>query len=440
MKGLPLYLVLLSVGWMQARVTDADGDWSAVEVVLENTREAERIIRVGDIDNLGFGFPDDFNPFTGKSTDPHPFPFEASSTDPAPTDRILVGSGFTGEDFPEGQDGYTADFHPEERPLCNSPVVLPLAALRGVEIKDAVLCLMVDDFQAPQFKSAFQVTLNGERFPEMEKMMNALLQTGPIGKVIYVRLTQEMLEQLKGDSLSLLIDDPTTKAGDGFAIDFVKLMINPGEWLYLGAIQGVVVDDETHQPIPNAQVKVPGFAEARTNAEGRFVLNRVPAGLAFCEATALGYNAAQQPVDVIADEPGEPIELRLQRSSTAQFSGQTVRVGDALRLENIQFDVASAILRPAGRNELDRVAAFLREHPDAEIHLSGHTSSEGSAVGNRDLSFRRVLACKQYLVDLGLNPARITTTGHGPDQPIADNATEQGRQSNRRVELRFTKL
>jgi outer membrane protein OmpA-like peptidoglycan-associated protein len=424
----------------QARTTDTDGDWAAQQVALSDTREAERMIRVGDIDNLGFGFDADFIPFTGRATNVHPFPFDPAPGDVEPTDRIMVGTKFTGENVPAGQDGYSFDFNPQTRPLKTAPVRIPLASLKGVEVRDAVLCLFVDDFQAPTFKSRFQVSFNGVRFPEMEKTLNALNQTGPIGKVIYVRFTQEMLNELKGDALTISIDDPTTGAGDGYALDFAKLMVNVKDFLYRGTVPGRVVDDENGQPIPGAQVECAGFAQTKTDSAGAFSLARVPAGLAVIGASAPGYSSAQATLDVIGDETSEPVELRLKRSAEARFTGQAVREGDTITLNNIQFDVNRAELRAEGRAELDKVAAFLKQNPRAEILLSGHTSGEGGAVLNRDLSFRRVLACKAYLAQSGLDAARITVVGHGPDQPIASNDTEEGRARNRRVEMRLTRL
>jgi OOP family OmpA-OmpF porin len=75
-----------------------------------------------------------------------------------------------------------------------------------------------------------------------------------------------------------------------------------------------------------------------------------------------------------------------------------------------------------------------------EILLSGHTSSEGGADLNRELSLKRVRSCKDYLATRGIDESRITIRGFGPDQPIASNETEAGRSRNRRVEMKVTKL
>ncbi len=437
-RALSLFLFLATVG--HTRETASDGDWSAQLVELKDTAEAERVIRIGDIDNLGFGFPEGFDPFTGRSTDPHSFPFEPSPADVAPTDRILVGSAFKGEATDAGQDGYSFEYHPQDRPLKTSPLRLPLASLAGVAVRDAVLCLFVDDFQAPRWKGSYQVTFNGARFPEMERVLNALDQTGPIGKVIYISLTQEMREQLKGPQLEILIDDPETGAGDGFALDFAKLLVNIKAFPHIGIVPGRVIDAETLEPIPGATVALPGLTTAKADDEGRFRLERVPAGLAVLQGEAPGYVAAHVPVDVISGETSEAVDIPLTKSAVVTFTGRELREGERLRLEKIQFDVNSAQLRAESQAELDKVAAFLSANASAEIELSGHTSSEGGAALNRELSFRRVLSCKAYLVQAGIEAARITTVGHGPDQPVADNDTEAGRAQNRRVEMKLTRL
>jgi len=83
---------------------------------------------------------------------------------------------------------------------------------------------------------------------------------------------------------------------------------------------------------------------------------------------------------------------------------------------------------------------FLQANPKAEIELSGHTSSEGDAALNRSLSYRRVKACKDYIVSRSVDRGRIVAHGYGPDRPVAPNDTEANRAKNRRVEMRVAKL
>ncbi len=113
----------------------------------------------------------------------------------------------------------------------------------------------------------------------MKKILNTLEQTGPVGKIINVKLPDDFLDMLKSDVLSLLIDDPTTGAGNGFAIDFVKLLINPKPFPYKGNIKGIVIDKATREPVKNATAQVKDYGMATTDNEGRFMIENIPAGL-----------------------------------------------------------------------------------------------------------------------------------------------------------------
>lgn len=438
MKKIQLSLLALAtaLSCYSQRSTATDGDWSLQFLVLKNTDEADLMIRVGDIDNLGFGFDEDFNPFTGRSTGSHGFPWDIKKENAKGTDRIMVPSSYKYGSY-EGSDGYTSS---TARPV-NQPftISIPLAELKNVQADSAALQLFIDDFQAPAFNSKFQVKINGLRFTEAEKMISRINQTGPIGKLITIRFTPELMEKLKGDSLVIAIDDPVSKKGDGYAIDFVKLLINP-KFLYKGKIRGRVIDATTREPIANAQAAVAEYGSVTTDAEGNFILEDIPAGLNIVRGSAAGYASDEKQADVISGEESEMVELELKRSGRVKFNDKTLQEGDNLVMNNIQFEVNSAKLLAAGKAELDKLAAIMKQIGGLEILLSGHTSSEGGAALNRDLSLKRVRSCKDYLVTKGIDDSRITIKGYGPDQPIAPNDTEANRAKNRRVELKITKL
>jgi outer membrane protein OmpA-like peptidoglycan-associated protein len=79
----------------------------------------------------------------------------------------------------------------------------------------------------------------------------------------------------------------------------------------------------------------------------------------------------------------------------------------------------------------------LKDFPDVKVEVCGHTDSDGDREHNVDLSQRRADAVKKYLVDKGIDTARISTRGAGPDQPIADNTTKDGKAKNRRIEFKL---
>ncbi len=418
--------------------TATDGDWSKQNIVLANTPEADWMLRIGDIDNLGFGWPKGFIPFSGKSTDPHNFPWNANPEDAKGTDHIYVPSGYKPGSAKCGTDGYTGSTHrPENIPVL---IIIPLNAIKNAVINSAALQLFVDDFQAPVLCSKFQVKINGVRFIEMEKLLNSLKQTGPVGKIINIKLPYDFLQMLKTDALTIYIDDPVTGAGDGFAIDFVKLLINPKPFLYKGAIKGIVIDKATREPIKNATAEIKDFGTATTDDGGKFMLENIPAGLNVINGSAPEYASVQAQADVIADETTNGISIELPRSGKITFNNKSMQEGDMMVMNNIQFELSSANLTSAGKPELNKLAAFMKQNMAVEILLSGYTSTDGTDAGNKILSLNRVKSCKQYLVAKGIDEGRIDVMGYGSSKPIAPNDTEQNRAKNRRVEMKITKL
>jgi outer membrane protein OmpA-like peptidoglycan-associated protein len=101
----------------------------------------------------------------------------------------------------------------------------------------------------------------------------------------------------------------------------------------------------------------------------------------------------------------------------------------------VLFDFDSAELRPESITELERVVTFMNDVPFATALIEGHTDSIGSEEYNLKLSDRRAKAVYDYLTSRGVDPARLSSIGHGESKPIADNATDEGRQLNRRVML-----
>lgn len=420
--------------------TANDGDWSQQYVAIKNTPEAEFMIRSGDIDNLGFQFAEGFNPFCGRSTEAHYFPWDPAEGDAPGTDRIMVPSSYVPELMACGGDGYSATS--DGRNVKVVPIGISLESVKGATIKDAYLQLFIDDFQSPSMCSHFQVTLNGKRFVEAEKVLRAIDQTGPVGKLITLPIPESFYPELQAKSLAILIDDPTSHAGDGFAIDFAKLIINrKANSACKGSLVGIVVDNETGEPIPGAIVQGSAREAVTTDVEGGFKMSNIPAGLEILTATAKGYAEGSGVADVAEGDEGEPVYIRLSKTGKkASYNGKAIIEGESIVMNKILFDQGSAALKPESKTELDQIANFLKSNPNGEIELSGHTSSEGDASLNKSLSYKRVNACKEYIVSKGIDVGRIIAVGYGPDRPVAPNDTEAGRAQNRRVEMKVLKL
>lgn len=106
-----------------------------------------------------------------------------------------------------------------------------------------------------------------------------------------------------------------------------------------------------------------------------------------------------------------------------------------LILEGVTFETASAVLTPEARTVLDGIAAALVANPDIRVRVSGHTDATGERAYNLVLSQERAESVVRHLAEQGVRLDRMEAQGFGPDQPIATNATPDGRQANRRVEL-----
>lgn len=118
---------------------------------------------------------------------------------------------------------------------------------------------------------------------------------------------------------------------------------------------------------------------------------------------------------------------------------QVERVGEGIRLvlgENaVRFDFNKATLTAAAKANLDKLVPVFKNYPDTNIKIYGYTDSKGADDYNLNLSDQRAAAVKTYLASKGLVNSRFSILGMGEADPIADNETEAGRASNRRVEF-----
>lgn len=109
-----------------------------------------------------------------------------------------------------------------------------------------------------------------------------------------------------------------------------------------------------------------------------------------------------------------------------------------LTIDNeVLFGVDSTTLQPRAQYTLAELAHVFAEYPETEISIEGHADSTGSEAYNQTLSERRAESVSRYLVSYGVQPARIDAIGFGETVPRASNTTPEGRQLNRRVEIRI---
>ncbi len=124
----------------------------------------------------------------------------------------------------------------------------------------------------------------------------------------------------------------------------------------------------------------------------------------------------------------------LQRQIDELQAKETDR-GLVLTLGDVLFTTGQADLKAGVVSNLGRLATFLQQNPGRNVEIEGHTDNVGSDEYNQALSQRRADSVRSFLIQQGIGPERIRTSGKGEHQPVADNESGGGRQQNRRVEV-----
>ena len=124
----------------------------------------------------------------------------------------------------------------------------------------------------------------------------------------------------------------------------------------------------------------------------------------------------------------------LQRQIDELQAKETDR-GLVLTLGDVLFTSGQADLKAGVASNLGRLATFLHQNPGRNVEIEGHTDNVGSDEYNQALSQRRADSVRSFLIQQGIGPERIRTSGKGEHQPVADNESGGGRQQNRRVEV-----
>ena len=114
---------------------------------------------------------------------------------------------------------------------------------------------------------------------------------------------------------------------------------------------------------------------------------------------------------------------------------QPIEPNAAITLKNIFFETNRYDIKPESEPELNEVVQLMKDNPTLRIQISGHTDNSGKPADNRTLSENRAKAVTNYLITRGVAPGRLSAKGFGETQPVADNATPEGRARNRRTEL-----
>ena len=154
----------------------------------------------------------------------------------------------------------------------------------------------------------------------------------------------------------------------------------------------------------------------------------IGAGIGGVAGAAVGYQMDKQIKELKEQTAGSGVDV----TETDNGSAILVNLPDG-----VTFDVGSSTLKPEFRATLDKVAQSLIQYPNSLVDVYGHTDSTGSDAFNQTLSESRARTVMNYLISRGVPASRLRSQGFGETMPVASNDTAEGRQRNRRVEIKI---
>ena len=240
----------------------------------------------------------------------------------------------------------------------------------------------------------------------------------PNGKVRYRANQGEYTVTARSESY--YPDSVAVTIGEGVK-ERVELALTERPWLRL-----YVTNADTHVPV-KATVRIwdaqtgDSVTVIRTASKTGRARSRLPEGNYRLTISRTGYEPYEQLITYIGD--------------SLNISLVPLKVGRKVILHNLFFATGKTQILPQSEQALNELSDFLRDNPTVSIRITGHTDNVGSDKANMTLSEGRAKAVRGEIIKRGIAAERIEAEGKGETEPIADNATEEGRAQNRRVEF-----
>ncbi|HSS96949.1 MAG TPA: OmpA family protein [Terriglobales bacterium] len=194
-----------------------------------------------------------------------------------------------------------------------------------------------------------------------------------------------------------------------------------------------------------AQAEADRMAAEKAQAEAQRLQAEADAQRATADAARAQAQLEQQKAQAEADrqrlaaedaiKQKEEMRARLLKQLNQVLETRDTPRGLVVNMPDVLFDSGQYTLKPAARERLARISGIVLAYPELKLEVEGHTDSIGGDEFNQRLSEKRANSVRDYLVDSGISMETIIARGFGKTQPVADNATSEGRKLNRRVEM-----
>lgn len=202
-------------------------------------------------------------------------------------------------------------------------------------------------------------------------------------------------------------------------------------------VKGKVYDEETQKGLPSA-VDLTDLetrelvSKVQTDETGNYLIT-LPVGKDYAfNVNRRGYLFYSDNFPLSEKEPDSVYSMNIPL--------KPIRANASIVLKNVFFDTKSSELKNTSMVELDQLVLLLKENPSLKIRIEGHTDNVGKPEDNLVLSRKRAASVVQYLQKKGIDISRLTSSGFGETQPVAENNTEEGRAKNRRTEMKVLSL
>jgi outer membrane protein OmpA-like peptidoglycan-associated protein len=206
----------------------------------------------------------------------------------------------------------------------------------------------------------------------------------------------------------------------------------------IGSVSGRVLDSDGMAPVVGATVKVADsqgkeLGSAVTDSIGAFGVDGLALGAVTVKVEATDYLTHAQSADIKLRQDSKTDVLMQKRpvKGDVEVAAKEIKIK-----KQILFETDSARINPASTALVEEIADVMNRNPQIKrIEIQGHTDNTGSKEHNKTLSEQRAKAVRDAIVSLGVQADRLTAVGYGQEKTIASNATAQGREKNRRVQL-----